>query len=148
MSRGRVEAQSMRSSSPRLAALLAAMVACSLGAAACGGAGGSGGTARDAGEPPDLDEGRRLFQANCRICHSLADAEAAGTFGPDLDLLQPDAERVREQIEDGGGGMPPDIVEGAEADLVAAYVAQVAGRGLETEGEGGSRGATKPGDDG
>jgi len=99
----------------QLALLLALLCACAFTASACGGSGGK----RDASEPPDLDEGRRLFQANCRICHSLVDAEAAGTFGPDLDLLQPDAERVREQIADGGGGMPPDVVEGEEADLVA-----------------------------
>lgn len=111
-------------------------------AAVTGACGGSADT-RDSSEPPDLDEGRQLFQANCRICHSLVDAEAAGTFGPDLDLLQPDAERVREQIDSGGGGMPPDVVEGAEADLVAAYVAQVAGRNPEAEGEGGTRGATR-----
>jgi mono/diheme cytochrome c family protein len=129
----------------RITLLLAALVACSLGAAACS---GSGSGARKADEPVDLDKGRQLFQTNCRVCHALADAKAAGTFGPDLDLLQPDAERVREQIDEGGGGMPQDIIEGEDADLVAQYVAEVAGQGLETEGEGGSRGATKPGEDG
>lgn len=101
----------------------------------------------EATEPVDLDKGRQLFQTTCRICHSLADAQAAGTFGPDLDLLQPDAERVREQIAEGGGGMPEDLLDGEDADLVARYVAEVAGRGLEREGEGGTRGNTKPGDD-
>jgi mono/diheme cytochrome c family protein len=129
----------MRPSPLRLVLLLAMMLACSAAMAACGGSGG----ARKADEPIDLDKGRQVFQANCRICHSLADADASGTFGPDLDLLQPDAERVREQIDDGGGGMPPDVVEGAEADLVAEYVAQVAGRDPEAEGQGGTRGNTK-----
>lgn len=132
----------------RLTLMLAVLAASALGVAACssGGSGGSGGATAD--EPLDVDKGRQAFQANCRACHSLADAKAAGTFGPDLDLLQPDAERVREQIDDGGGGMPPDIVEGAEADLVAQYVALVAGRNPDAEGQGGNRGASKPGDDG
>lgn len=98
-------------------------------------------------EPLDVDKGRQLFQTTCRVCHSLADARAAGTFGPDLDLLQPDAERVREQIDEGGGGMPADLLEGEDADLVARYVAEVAGQGLEREGEGGTRGGTRPSDD-
>jgi mono/diheme cytochrome c family protein len=129
----------MRSPLPRLLLLLPTMLVLAMILAGCGGSGGT----RDASEPIDLDEGRQLFQSNCRICHSLADAEAAGTFGPDLDLLQPDAERVREQIDSGGGGMPPDVVEGKEADLVAEYVAQVAGQDPDAEGEGGTRGSTK-----
>lgn len=90
-------------------------------------------------EPVDGDAGRQLFQTTCRACHSLSDARAAGVFGPDLDLLQPDAERVREQIESGGGGMPSKLLEGKDAELVARYVAQVAGRGAEPEDDGPKR---------
>lgn len=118
----------------------------SLVAAACSAPGGS--NLDEQTEPVDEERGRALFQKTCRSCHSLADARAAGVFGPDLDLLQPDAERVREQIDEGGGGMPADLLEGEDADLVARYVAEVAGRGLENEGEGGSRGGTRPSDDG
>lgn len=77
-------------------------------------------------EPVDRATARQVFQQTCRACHSLADADAAGTFGPDLDQLQPDAERVREQIESGGGGMPEGLLKGDQADLVARYVAEVA----------------------
>jgi mono/diheme cytochrome c family protein len=122
----------------------AAVLCCAVMLTACG----SGGGSSTSDEPLDVDKGRQLFQTNCRVCHSLADAKAAGTFGPDLDLLQPDAERVREQIDDGGGGMPQDIIEGDEAELVARYVAQVAGQDPDAEGRGGNRGASKPGDDG
>lgn len=97
----------------------------------------------DTSEPVDREAGRQLFQTACRACHSLDDADAAGVFGPDLDQLQPDAERVREQIADGGGGMPADIIEGADADLVARYVAEVAGTGDPAEQHSGARGATK-----
>jgi cytochrome c551 len=110
---------------------------------ALGGCGGGSKLAKS-DEPLDLDKGRQQFQQTCRACHALADAEAAGVFGPDLDLLQPDAERVREQIESGGGGMPPDLLSGDDADLVARYVAEVAGAKPESEGTGGERGTTKP----
>lgn len=123
-------------------ALLLVLAALALACSAPGS--GSGGP--DPDEPVDLDEGRQLFQTTCRVCHSLADARAAGTFGPDLDLLQPDAERVREQIDEGGGGMPPDLLKGEDADLVAVYVATVAGRSLEQEGQGGTRGNTRSGE--
>jgi cytochrome c551 len=95
--------------------------------------------------PLDLELARQSFQTNCRSCHSLADAQAAGVFGPDLDQLQPDAQRTREEIDSGGGGMPAGIIKGAEADMVARYVAQVAGQGGVEGADGAtSRGATKP----
>ncbi|MCW2928072.1 MAG: cytochrome c protein [Thermoleophilia bacterium] len=117
-----------------------------LALAGCDAPGGS--ALKETDEPVDRDRGRQLFQQTCRACHSLADARAAGVFGPDLDLLQPDAERVREQITSGGGGMPPDLLDGEDADTVARYVGEVAGAKPEVEGEGGTRGNAKPsGDD-
>lgn len=136
----------MRSAITRISAFCATLIALSLVAAACSAPGSSG--LNDTKDPPDEDKGRALFQETCRACHSLADAKAAGVFGPDLDLLQPDAERVREQIAEGGGGMPDELLDGDDADLVARYVAEVAGRGLENEGAESSRGGTKPTDDG
>lgn len=111
------------------------------------GCGSSAAKLNDSTETLDLDKARQSFQANCRACHSLADANAAGVFGPDLDQLQPDARRVREQIDSGGGGMPADIIRGDEADMVARYVAQVAGQGGVEGADGtgnGARGGTKP----
>lgn len=125
----------------RICGCLAALLVVALVLAACSAPGGGSDVKDD--EPLDVDAGRQLFQTTCRVCHSLTDAKAAGTFGPDLDLLQPDAERVLEQIRDGGGGMPPDLLDGEDADLVARYVAQVSGQGLERQGEGGTRGGTK-----
>lgn len=133
---------------PRLARrrlpILALLAAISLLAGGCSAPGTS--SINDETEPIDVEEGRQLFQSTCRVCHSLGDANAAGTFGPDLDQLQPDAERVREQIDSGGGGMPS--FEGKfsdeEADLLARYVAQVAGTGPPPEEQSGGRGATKP----
>ena len=129
----------------RIGSRIATLVVLALLVAACGPGGSS---LDDQTGPVDEDAGRAEFQKTCRACHSLADARAAGVFGPDLDLLQPDAERVREQIEDGGGGMPAGLLDGENADLVARYVGEVAGRGLEAEGDGGTRGGTKPTEDG
>ena len=136
----------MRSFLLRVACFLALLVPLAAGAAACSAPGSN--SVGDSSEPVDLDAGRQLFQTTCRACHALSDAKAAGVFGPDLDLLQPDAQRVREQISSGGGGMPSDLLEGDDADLVARYVAEVAGANPEAEGEGGTRGNAKPSGEG
>jgi hypothetical protein len=85
----------------------------------------------DSGEKPAaLDPAARdLFAKTCGSCHTLADAKSSGTFGPNLDDLKPDEETVRTQIANGGGGMPPKLLDGADADKVAAYVAAAAGQG-------------------
>lgn len=131
----------------RITAFALVLVLASALAAACEAPGGSGHLDDPPAEPIDVDEARQVFQTTCRACHALADAEAAGVFGPDLDLLQPEASTVRRAIDDGPGPMPHDLLSGEDADLVARYVAQVAGTKLEDEGEGGTRGNTKPSDD-
>src|SRR5699024_4393919 len=58
------------------------------------------------------DLGKQIFTQGtdgvpaCAVCHVLADANAAGTIGPDLDQLKPDAERIRKAVRDGLGIMP------------------------------------------
>jgi mono/diheme cytochrome c family protein len=80
----------------------------------------------------DLEEGKTLFLQNCSSCHSLDAANARGVTGPDLDALAPlEEDRVLSAIEIGGTGenrMPAGLLEGENADLVAAYVSEVAGR--------------------
>lgn len=80
----------------------------------------------------DLEEGKTLFLQNCSSCHSLDAANARGVTGPDLDALAPlEDDRVLSAIEIGGTGenrMPAGLLEGENADLVAAYVSEVAGR--------------------
>jgi mono/diheme cytochrome c family protein len=128
----------------RILAFAAVLVLASAIAAACSVPGDTSRLDDPPSEPIDLDEARQLFQTTCRACHALTDAKAAGVFGPDLDLLQPEASTVRRAIDDGPGPMPNDLLSGEDADLVARYVAQVAGTRLEEEGEGGTRGNTKP----
>jgi mono/diheme cytochrome c family protein len=118
---------------PLLAALVAAAVA--LPMASCG---------RD---EPDLTNGKALFTQNCGSCHVLARAGTQGQTGPSLD----DAFRAalasgmnRETLEGivhkqilnprKNSTMPAALVEGQDADDVAAYVAYAAERSGEDSG--------------
>jgi cytochrome c553 len=84
-----------------------------LALAACGGGG-------------ERSVGERVFVgAGCGGCHTLSAAGSAGTAGPNLDTLKPDAERVAAQVERGGPGMPAfgGRLSNADIEAVAAYVA-------------------------
>jgi cbb3-type cytochrome c oxidase subunit III len=110
---------------------------------------GTGGIAKS-GDP---DRGKTLFQSKCAACHTLADANAKGKVGPNLDdafaydrrqgFKEVTIEQVvRDQIELASGRMPPNLVRGNDADAVAAYVAGVAGKPVTattTSGEGGTQ---------
>ena len=74
----------------------------------------------------DTDAARELFGGACAGCHTLSDANATGAVGPNLDETELDAEGINQQILNGGGGMPPQLLTGEDAELVAAYVAQSA----------------------
>ena len=109
-------------------ALLACLV---LAAAGCGGdddenggggGGGGGGTTEQAGGPRDT------FATTCGGCHVLEAAGTNGQVGPDLDQLKPDQAQVKQAIESGPSVMPANLLRGAEADAVAKYVADNAGR--------------------
>ena len=113
----------------RSAAVLA--LATALLAAGCG----TGGIAKGG----DQDAGKKLFLAKCAGCHTLADAGSNGKQGPNLDqAFGPSRDQgfeqvtieqvVRDQIELATPPMPANLVTGADADAVAAYVAQVAGK--------------------
>jgi mono/diheme cytochrome c family protein len=83
--------------------------------------------------PPgaDVAAGAKVFDsAGCGACHTLAAAKANGQAGPNLDAKRPDFERVRAQVEHGGGGMPAfgGRITPAQIRDVAAFVATRAGR--------------------
>jgi len=73
--------------------------------------------------------GQRVFAANCASCHTLDDAGATGTAGPNLDSSTPDEQLVRDRVTQGKGGMPSfrGQLSDDEIDAVAAYVAESAG---------------------
>jgi mono/diheme cytochrome c family protein len=78
------------------------------------------------------ERGKELFVATCKSCHNLDAVQAEGVTGPDLDELGGlDPQRVLNAIEKGGTGqdrMPANLLQGQDAEDVAAYVARVAGQ--------------------
>lgn len=116
----------------RAAALLILPVAAALLAAGCG----TGGKAATG----DKSHGKQLFTSKCAGCHTLADANAQGKVGPNLDdAFGPDRKQgikessiqnvVLDQIRFAQGKMPAGLYTGQDAQDVAAYVASVAGTG-------------------
>ena len=79
----------------------------------------------------DVD-GREVFARNCSNCHTLKGANAVGVVGPDLDELRPPKALVLDAIKNGrargNGQMPAAVVDGQDAQNVAAFVTKVAGR--------------------
>ena len=110
----------------RVAPLAALTGLLALAVAGCGG----GGSPADA----ELAQGARLFKdANCGACHTLADANASGTQGPNLDAAAPDLERVKRQVTNGGNGMPAfsDRFSEEQITTLARYVSNVASGSLD-----------------
>ena len=78
------------------------------------------------------ERGKDLFQQQCASCHSLAAVNARGVTGPDLDDIgEVTPKRILNAIKNGGTGqerMPAGLLEGDEAQDVAKYVSEVAGK--------------------
>jgi mono/diheme cytochrome c family protein len=89
----------------------------------------AGGTTTGGGAASYPPSAKATFATTCGGCHTLADAATHGTVGPNLDQLKPDDATVANQIEHGGGAMPPGLLKGQDLKDVAAYVSAVAGKG-------------------
>ena len=94
---------------------------------------GAGGGEGEGSAPPAAGStaaGMALFESTgCGTCHTLADAGAGGSVGPNLDASKPSAELVVDRVTNGQGAMPSfsdQLSEDQIAD-VAAYVSAVAG---------------------
>ena len=78
-------------------------------------------------------EGRSVFARYCSTCHTLKASNAVGKVGPNLDVLHPPKGLILDAIAKGRargqGQMPAGLVDGQDAQDVAAYVAAVAGQG-------------------
>ena len=102
---------------------------------------GTGGLAKNG----SASHGKSLFTdpktGRCATCHTLADARARGTVGPNLDhAFQRSRDEgykestIRNVVLDqiryptSVSGMPANLVKGQDAQDVAAYVASVAGK--------------------
>jgi mono/diheme cytochrome c family protein len=80
----------------------------------------------------DAAAGKAVFagSAGCTGCHTLSDAGATGTVGPNLDEAMPSSDLVIDRVTNGQGVMPPfkgTLTEQQISD-VAAYVSSVAGK--------------------
>ena len=83
-------------------------------------------------KPVQLSEsgkrGRQIFSETapppCATCHTLADAEATGAVGPNLDELARSVEQVQAAVTNGVGAMPPfgQTLSPEQIDDVARYV--------------------------
>jgi mono/diheme cytochrome c family protein len=76
--------------------------------------------------------GRMLFGERCANCHTLAAAHAVAQVGPNLDDRRPPKALVLNAIQNGraqgNGNMAADLVEGEDAEDVAAFVAKAVGQ--------------------
>jgi len=129
----------------RRAALLVPLVALTLALAGCGGSeeaqplpetvqgtlpaqseststeeqGGAGGVEGDA------EAGKQVYDENgCGSCHTLEAAGSNGNVGPNLDDLKPEYDAIVEQVQNGGGAMPPfkDSLSEEQIKDVSAFV--------------------------
>jgi mono/diheme cytochrome c family protein len=78
----------------------------------------------------DPAAGKEVFaSAGCGSCHTLSDAGATGTVGPNLDESSADFAAAQDQIANGGGGMQAYSGTLSEEEIanVAAYVVSARG---------------------
>jgi len=76
------------------------------------------------------DAGKKVFtSAGCASCHTLKDAGATGTVGPNLDEKKPPYALVVDRVTHGKGVMPSFSSRLSATDIqnVAKYVSTVAG---------------------
>jgi mono/diheme cytochrome c family protein len=75
--------------------------------------------------------GQELFGQRCRNCHTLKAAQATAKVGPNLDQLAPTKALILDAIHkgraNGNGNMAANLVEGADAEAVAQFVAVAVG---------------------
>jgi cytochrome c551 len=112
--------------------LLAVLAALVLGLAACGGddggdSGGGGGGGDGGGATQSASSPEERFANTCGNCHTLSAAGTEGQVGPNLDDVKPSKDQVLQAIQEGPSVMPENLLQGAEADAVAQYVADSAG---------------------
>lgn len=76
-----------------------------------------------AGGTGDVAAGKTLFEGKCQGCHANLGTEAAS--GPVLAGGGRTAERIREQVVNGGGIMPAGLYAGTDLDNVVAFVLSI-----------------------
>ena len=78
----------------------------------------------------DAVAGKQVFEtAGCKSCHTLKDAGATGTVGPNLDQAKPPLSLVVDRLLNGKGAMPSFKGQLSDTQIanVAAYVVKATG---------------------
>ena len=122
----------------RRPAIAAALVVTAVGAAACGSQGIS---SKIDSQPEAVQHGAQLFSQRCSGCHTLDVVGAQGTTlnvrerervdGPNFNTRHETPDNVLYALRNGGFSgaiMPENIVVGKDADDVAAFLSQYAGK--------------------
>lgn len=104
--------------------LLAAIFGSALMLSACGGGDEDAAPTNDekGGEVVDPTDAEKIVQAKCIACHGgnlegQGNAPALNNVGSRLS-----EEEILDVIHNGRGGMPPNVIEGAEAEVVAEWL--------------------------
>ena len=79
----------------------------------------SGGSAQGG----SVSDGRQVFVQNCQVCHFAGGTQAG--IGPRLAGRGLSASRIRDQVVNGGGGMPAGLVSGQKLTDVVTFVASI-----------------------
>ena len=69
-------------------------------------------------------EGQIFFADTCTGCH-LENGTAGGGVGPMLAGAGLTEQEIRDQVINGGGGMPAGLAQGQDLDNVVAYVLSI-----------------------
>jgi mono/diheme cytochrome c family protein len=89
------------------------------------------GTTTSGGGSDLVAQGKDVFaRSGCASCHTLKDAGATGTVGPNLDEAKPSKDLVVERVTNGKPPMPSfkGQLSDQEIEAVAEYVSTVAGK--------------------
>jgi cytochrome c551 len=88
---------------------------------ACGGNDNAGNNDNSSGSV-DATAANQIFQKNCASCHGN---NLQGNIGPNLQKVGSKMSKsdILNQIKKGGGGMPPNVISGKDADVVATWLA-------------------------
>ena len=113
-----------------------------------------------ASNEPAMERGAVLFQERCAGCHTLGAAASRGSAanvakaqrvnGPNFNVRKESYQRAIYAIQNGGFSgavMPQNIVTGADAEIVARFVAKYSGKDVNTPpspGDSGMGGSSTP----